>query len=215
MPLKQGRKSKAKLVDSKIQAPLTKLDIPLALLLELKKSMGTIMVDPKLHPSSSHLLTCPSAVHENVQPVIHKEIIQPEVVHTTAPIHEVHRAEAEHHGTSVLPMKKMEEFTTGGGILTGGGHKAHETYEGDPKPYNSEMQIDRTDADINFKAHDGLHDHQAALGSSGTGTTTSGPHRSNIANKMDPRVDSDESRSGYGTTARTCIENNTSGAGQK
>jgi hypothetical protein len=78
-------------------------------------------------------------------------------------------------------MKKMEEITTGGGILTGGGHKAHETYEGDPKPYNSEMQIDRTDADINYKAHDGLHDHQAALGSSGTGTTTSGPHRSNIA----------------------------------
>jgi hypothetical protein len=57
------------------------------------------------------------------QPVIHKETIQPEVVHTTVPIHEVHRAEAEHHGTSVLPMKKMEEFAADGGVLTGGGQK--------------------------------------------------------------------------------------------
>ena len=53
--------------------------------------------------------------------MVHKETIQPEVVHTTVPIHEIHRAEAEHHETSVLPMKKMEEFTAGGGILTGDG----------------------------------------------------------------------------------------------
>jgi hypothetical protein len=84
--------------------------------------------------------------------------------------------------------------------LRAGAKRAHETYEGDPKPYNSEMQMDRTDADVNFKAHDGLRDHQGALGSSGTVTTTSGPHSSNIADKVDPRVDSDNGRSGYGTT---------------
>lgn len=115
-------------------------------------------------------------------------------------------------------MKKMEEFTADGGVLTGGAHKAHETYEGDPKPYNSETQMDRTDGDVNFKAHDSLHDHQGALGSSGTGTTTSGPHSSNIANKVDPRVDSDNSRSGYGMTGAgpgtgTGINSKTTGAG--
>lgn len=108
------------------------------------------------------------------------------------PIHEVHRAEAEHHGTSVLPVKNLEEFTAGGGTLTG---SSHETYEGDPKPYNSSMQMDRTDADVNFKARDGLHDHQRALGSSGgNGITASSPHSSNSENKLDPRVNSDRER---------------------
>ena len=71
--------------------------------------------------------------------MVHKETIRLEVVHTTVPIYKVHRAEAEHHGTLVLPMKKMEEFPGGGGILTGGGQKAHETYEGERKPYNQAM----------------------------------------------------------------------------
>lgn len=152
---------------------------------------------------------------------MHKETVQPEVVHTTVPIHELHRAEAEHHGTSVLPVKKMEEFTAGGGSLTGGGHKAHETYQGDPRAYNSSMQMDRTDADVNFKEHDGLHDHQRALGSRGAGATTSGPHSSNLENKLDPRVDSDrDGRSGLGTngagtTRGTGVgSNTTTGTGQ-
>jgi hypothetical protein len=88
------------------------------------------------------VFSSPLIVHENAQPVVHKETIQPEVVHTTVPIHEIHPAEAEHHGPSVLPMKKMEEFTMGG-ILTSGGQKANETYEGEPKPYNQAMQIGR------------------------------------------------------------------------
>ena len=144
----------------------------------------------------AHIL---SKVHERVQPIVHKETIQPEVVHTTVPIHEVHKAEAEHHGISTLPVKTLDEFKTGGGILTGGGQKAHEAYEGDPRPYNKAMQMERTDADENFKEHDGLHDHQRALGHSGAGTTTTGPHSSNLENKIDPRVDSDrDGRAGIG-----------------
>jgi hypothetical protein len=114
----------------------------------------------------------------------------------------------------------MEEFTAGGGILTGGSHKAHETYEGDPRPYNSAMQMDRTDADTNFKAHGGLHDHQRALGSSGASTTTPGPHSSNIENRLDPSVDSDmDGRTGLGTkgagTSRGIgMGSNTTGTGQ-
>ena len=58
-------------------------------------------------------------VHETVQPVIHKEIIQPEVVHTTIPIYEKHTAPSEHHGLSTLPVKTMEEFTSGNNTLRG------------------------------------------------------------------------------------------------
>lgn len=114
------------------------------------------------------------AVHERVQPIVHKETVQPEVVHTTVPIHEVHKAESEHHGISTLPVKTLDEFKSGGGILTGGQKQAHESYEGDPRPYNAALQADRTDADTNFHAHDGLHDHQRALGRQGGGTNGSG-----------------------------------------
>ena len=183
--------------------------------------MCTTMVGPTFRHRLS-LLTVPSTVHETVQPIVHKETVQPEVVHTTVPIHEVHRAEAEHHGTSVLPVKKLDEFTSGGGTLTGGGQTSHETYEGDPKPYNSKMQTDRTDADVNFHAHDGLHDHQRAMGSSGdgTGATTAGSHThdSNLENKIDPRVDSDRSAVGGtsepGVGAGTGMGSNTTGTGK-
>ena len=213
--LRHGRNSKAKLQDSRTLARPTRRSIVLAWHLELKENMCTTTVGPN---SVSQLrllvLNTSSKVHENVQPVIHKETVQPEVVHTTVPIHELHRAEAEHHGTSVLPVKKLEEFTAGGGTLTGGGHKAHEAYEGDPKPYNKEMQMDRTDADTNFHAHDGLHDHQRTMGSSDGGTTTSGPHSSSLANKMDPRVESDRDTSGVGAGAGSGMDSNTTGTGQ-
>jgi hypothetical protein len=87
-------------------------------------------------------------------------------------------------------MKKMEEFTAVAGILTADDQKAHETY-GEPKPYNQAMQIDRTDADVSFKAHDGLHDRQCAREGASGSATTPGPRSPNLTNKMDPRVDSD------------------------
>jgi len=96
-------------------------------------------------------------------------------------------------------MKTLDDFKSGGGILTGGQQKAHEAYEGDPRPYNKAMQTERTDADEHFHEHDGLHDHQRALGRSGGDTTATGPHTSNLENKMDPRVDSDrDGRAGVG-----------------
>jgi hypothetical protein len=116
-------------------------------------------------------------------------------------------------------MKTMEEFTAGGGILTGGDQKGHEIYEGEPKPYNQAMRIDRTDANVNFKAHDGLRDHQRAREGASGSATTSRPHCSNLANKMDLRVDSDrDGRSGFGTTeagtgTATRVGNNTTGTG--
>jgi len=86
-------------------------------------------------------------VHETVQPILHKEIITPEVIHTTVPIHEVHHASSKLHGTSILPMKTMSEFEATGGSLTGTtGTTAHETYEGRPRPYNKELQLKEEEA---------------------------------------------------------------------
>jgi hypothetical protein len=101
----------------------------------------------------------------SVQPVVHKETVQPEVVHTTVPIHETHHASTQHHGTSVLPMKNLSEFGTSG-------HQGsrHEEYEGVPRSYNKDMQQEQTDADINplQKGVDGPGSHHTG------GTTLSG-----------------------------------------
>lgn len=80
----------------------------------------------------------------SVQPVIHKETVQPEVVHTTVPIHETHHADTQHHGTSVLPMKNLSEFSN-----STGQSNRHEEYAGVPRPYNKAMQQEQTDADVN------------------------------------------------------------------
>ncbi|KAK4180665.1 hypothetical protein QBC36DRAFT_177267 [Triangularia setosa] len=71
-------------------------------------------------------------VHETIQPVIHKETIQPSVVHTTVPIHEVHHEQAKYHGTTTLPTMSMGEFKQQGGAL-GGSSERHGTFEGCPK----------------------------------------------------------------------------------
>ncbi|KAK4102274.1 hypothetical protein N658DRAFT_558453 [Parathielavia hyrcaniae] len=53
-------------------------------------------------------------VHEIVHPVIEKETVQPHVVHTTVPIHEVHHNPARHLGTTTLPAVGMDEFNRQG-----------------------------------------------------------------------------------------------------
>ena len=88
-------------------------------------------------------------VHETVQPIVHKETITPEVVHTTVPIHETHHASSQHHGISTLPMKTLDSFKSGGGILEGGKTASHENYEGAPRPYNRELMNNPTEADMN------------------------------------------------------------------
>lgn len=77
-------------------------------------------------------------VHEVVQPVVYKETIQREHVHTTIPIHEVHRNKARHHGLSAMPVKSMEEF-----LAFNAGRKIgevrHSTHEGAPREYDSKL----------------------------------------------------------------------------
>lgn len=97
-------------------------------------------------------------VHETVQPVVHRTTIQPEVVHTTIPIHEKHIAPSEHHGLSTLPMKSLSEVQSMGVDLTKGSHQHRNEYEGHPKPYDPKMQEYRAPVDIEPAKHDGMHD---------------------------------------------------------
>ena len=52
-----------------------------------------------------------------MQPLIQKEVIQPEVVHTTVPVHEVHHFAASYRPTTILPPVSMSEFKKQGGTL--------------------------------------------------------------------------------------------------
>jgi hypothetical protein len=58
-------------------------------------------------------------VHETIQPVVEKDVIQPHVIHTTYPVHEVHVNEAKHHTASDLPEVTLSEFQRQGGTLAG------------------------------------------------------------------------------------------------
>lgn len=71
-------------------------------------------------------------VHETIQPVINKEVVQPHVVHTTIPVHETHHNEAKHHTASALPAVSMQEFKQQGGVL-GGRQERSDAFEGAPK----------------------------------------------------------------------------------
>lgn len=110
-------------------------------------------------------------IPQTIQPVVQKETIQPSVVHTTVPIHEVHENEAKHHSTSALPAVSMADFKKQGGSLTGR-EERYDGFEGEPRAVGG-----------------ALGGSSGMTGSHHTGT--SGPHSSNLENKMDPRVDSD------------------------
>jgi len=71
-------------------------------------------------------------IHETIQPVVNREVIQPNVVHTTVPIHEVHHNKATHHDTTALPVMTMDEFKTKGGVLSGR-EERYDEFEGVPK----------------------------------------------------------------------------------
>jgi hypothetical protein len=71
-------------------------------------------------------------VHENIQPVIHKETIQPSVVHSTVPVHEIHQNEAKHHTATSLPAVTMDEFNRQGGSLSGREERT-DSFGGEPR----------------------------------------------------------------------------------
>ena len=71
-------------------------------------------------------------VHEQIQPVINRQTIEPHVVHTTVPIHEVHHNASQHHSTTALPAVSMADFKKQGGVLTGR-EERYDGFEGEPR----------------------------------------------------------------------------------
>lgn len=132
-------------------------------------------------------------VHETIQPVVQKETIQPSVVHTTVPIHEVHENEAKHHATSALPAVSMADFKKQGGSLTGR-EERYDGFEGEPRAVGSALG-------------------GSTSGITGSHSTTSGPHSSNMMNKADPRVDSDRDGSRNMGATGTGYGSSTTGTG--
>ncbi|KAL9581488.1 MAG: hypothetical protein Q9212_003872 [Teloschistes hypoglaucus] len=157
-------------------------------------------------------------VHETIQPVVQKETIQPSVVHTTVPVHEVHHNEAKHHSSSALPAVSMADFKKQGGSLSGR-EERYDGFEGEPRAVGGALGGSGTGASTTGSGITGHHGHH--------GQTTAGPHSSNLENKMDPRVDSDldgsrnmgargagTSGTGYGSnTTGTGYGSSTSGTG--
>lgn len=80
---------------------------------------------------------------------------------------------------SFLPIRPLNEFKQGGRV-TGMSEIRHEKYEGDPRPYNAEMQQQREPADIDPRAHDGLHD-LASIGPSRPGSSNAAVPRTSGA----------------------------------
>jgi len=126
-------------------------------------------------------------VHETIQPVVHKETIQPSVVHTTVPIHEVHHNAAQHHNTSALPAVSMEEYQRQGGVL-GGREERYDGFEGEPR--NIGGALSGKGHHSHHSHHDSHHSNNAENIGAGN-VEGAGPHTSSVANKADPRVDSD------------------------
>ncbi|EHK26511.1 uncharacterized protein TRIVIDRAFT_52434 [Trichoderma virens Gv29-8] len=79
-------------------------------------------------------------VHEHVQPIIQKETIAPEVIHTTVPVHETHHATPMHHGTKVLPPQTLDEFTGQQGSLQSKGSHMTGEFEGCPTFDRKDLQ---------------------------------------------------------------------------
>jgi hypothetical protein len=97
-------------------------------------------------------------VHENIQPVVHKQTVEPHVTHTTVPIHEVHHNAAQHHTTSALPAVNMADFKKQGGSLTGR-EERYDGFEGEPRSIGKAYGTE----------HGHHHDHQHGAGAAGVG----------------------------------------------
>lgn len=139
-------------------------------------------------------------VHEVIQPVVQREVIQPSVVHTTIPVHEVHHNAPKVHQTTALPAVSMSEFERAGGSLQGRAART-DAFEGDPKPVSSALggapvtgthNPLSTGSTTTSSTSTGVgHEHYGTDGRIGSSTNnnTTGPHKSSLLNKLDPRVD--------------------------
>jgi len=123
-------------------------------------------------------------VHENIQPVIEKETIQPSVVHTIKPVHEVHQNEAKHHTATALPAVTMDEFSRQGGSLTGREERV-DSFGGEPRAVGGTLGGPGAEGTTSLTENESMGNNRSGL----TGNNNSGM----TGNSADSGVDSAES----------------------
>ncbi|KAB8298260.1 hypothetical protein EYC80_001993 [Monilinia laxa] len=142
-------------------------------------------------------------VHETIQPVIEKETVQPSVVHTTIPVHEVHQNEAKHHTATALPAVSMSEFRQQGGSI-GGREERTDAFAGEPKSVGGVLGGAGARGTTSLTEEEGgRHGHHNGT-HTGVGSTTAGSaykttsntsteshKKASLLDKINPKVDAD------------------------
>lgn len=120
-------------------------------------------------------------VHENIQPVIQKETIQPSVVHTTIPVHEVHQNESKHHTASALPAMSMDDFKRQGGHLSGR-EERRDDFQGEPKSVGGTLGGHGASGNTSLTESEGHNGHHSSTQNPLNNNTTNGHHNDGITN---------------------------------
>ncbi|KAG4438559.1 hypothetical protein IFR05_005934 [Cadophora sp. M221] len=133
-------------------------------------------------------------VHENIQPVIQKETVQPSVVHTTIPVHEIHQNEAKHHTATALPAVSMDEFKKQGGHLSGREERS-DAFTGEPRSVGGTLGGSGAHGTTSLTQKDGSHhDHStgAGVGSTTSHSSSNTTHsKPSLLDKLNPKKDAD------------------------
>ncbi|KAF2223982.1 hypothetical protein BDZ85DRAFT_234114 [Elsinoe ampelina] len=141
-------------------------------------------------------------VHENIQPVVNRQTVEPHVVHTTIPIHEVHHSAAQHHSTSALPAMSMADFKKSGGTL-GGREQKNDFFEGEPRSMHGHNPLsDNASSEFRQTGHGHSKHDSATTGviggvhdANGTGVTgadhTTTTKKPSLLDRLNPMKDAD------------------------
>lgn len=97
-------------------------------------------------------------VHETIQPVIQREIVQQEVVHTTIPVHHVIHEKPVVHEATIEPTLTMDQFMKKGGSISGTETVAREVRAGEPATMTGDHKSSK-------------HEHTSAIGTHGANRT--------------------------------------------
>ncbi|KAK0610837.1 hypothetical protein B0T14DRAFT_440914 [Immersiella caudata] len=130
-------------------------------------------------------------VHETIQPVIQKEVIQPEVIHTAVPVHEVHHNAARIHPTSTKEAMSAEEFKKAGGSLSGSTTVRTNQFEGCPQGkgvHNTAQSSSMTGSSTGSST--GMSG-RSITGTTGLGSSTTSEKKPSLIDRLNPYKDAD------------------------
>jgi hypothetical protein len=130
-------------------------------------------------------------VHEVIQPVVQKQTIEPHVIHTTVPIHEVHHNAAQHHSTSALPAVSMAEFKKSGGVLTGR-EERYDGFQGEPRAaVGSDIPSIPAHKDHYETGTPGFNGGATDIHGANNAAATSTMGKASLIDKLNPKKDAD------------------------